>query len=351
MPPVTRRPGAPPAAPQYEEVNFGDLGVYATGGFNVPEGDYALRFETMMYAAPAGPNRPSRAERLGIMITYFPMHGDSWGEPMHKFLSMGSKAHESFMPHPETGKGIVRRPDGAGGQLTGKSNWGIVLDSMYQAGMPKGVFQNDVTVIDGIWVHVQSIPEPEERKGFAKNQTAEVEQEERQGGGMIPVITALLDGGKPWEGGGGLPDGAEQVPSVPAPRGQALAPVAPKPAARPVAKPAAVAPKAVAPKPAAGPKRVAPAPVAAPEPAESTDEDLAMAASNAVTAVLSDDKNAAGMRKLDLRMQTFKQFENDEQSQATATAVINTYFSSDDNLNVILGPLGYVCAGGQIKQA
>lgn len=308
------------AAPAYEEINFLAMSDYS-GGFNIPEGDYAVYFEACMEPQ----HEKSRGTpRLGVLLRCFPLKG---GEEINKFLSMGTKAHNSFAPNPNTGKGFVKLPDGAGGTLSDKSNWALLLNSLYQCGMPEGIASNDLTVIDGVWGHIQNIPEPEDRKGFGGSKTGEIEEEKRTPG-MVPVFGEILDGGKPWEGTGGMPD-------------ETTAAVAAKPKPPVKAGPPARAAAKVAP-----PLKTA-APVVE-EAGEADEEAVLQAAINAITAVLVQEKNKNGCQKLILRTGTFKAAK-EAGDEAMAQAVIDTYFSSDEKLNSVLNELGYAVSGTSVK--
>lgn len=303
MSPVTRK-ATPVAA-----VAFGALSNYS-GGFTLPEGDYALEFDVQMFAGTKQDGSKAGPERLGVMVTAHPLAG---GEPTQQFYSMGGKAHLSFAPNPETGKGLVLVPGGAGGSLNNQTNWVLLLKSLYDCGLPEGVFSDDFSTLDGIHVHTAVVPEPESRKGFGAK-TGEAEQEERKPG-LVAVVTEIKEDGKPWEGSGGIPGAEAPAPVKAGPK--AVAKVAPK-----------VAPKA------------APAPVEE----EVSDEDAVhVAAISGMTSVL--EKNPTGCTKIKLRTDTFKAVEEDQRQ-----AVIETYFNKgDDVLNQILGELGYNIVGAMVK--
>lgn len=307
--PIQRRAATPPPAPV--GVNFGALNAYS-GGFTLPEGDYALDFNVIMHQATDKGGNAKGLARLGVMLTAYPLRG---GEPMEQFLSMGSKAAESFAPDPETGKGLVAVAGGAGGNLNNKTNWFLFLKSLYDCGLPEGIFTNDFSVLDGIHVHTQNIPEPEDRKGF-QSQTGEAAGEERRSG-LVPVVSEIKDDGKPWEGGGGIPEAG--APAVVA-----------KPAVKQGVKPGLVARKPV------------PVPVAVEEEAGEDTDDVATAAVNAVSAVLEKAPN--GLTKVKLRVDVFKAITDADMKQA----VTDAYFSSDDALNGLLGQVGYVIKGVQV---
>lgn len=318
MAPVRRAAVAPAPPPVVEGVNFGALNFYS-GGFTLPKGKYAIEFDVRMHQATNQGGQALGAPRLGVMMTCHPLEG---GEIHEQFMSMGSKADKSFAPNPETGKGVIAVPGGPASSMPNSTNWALWLKSMYDCGMPVGVFTNDFSTIDAIWVQTDQVPEPEDRKGFGSQAaTGEASEEKRQGSGMVPIVVEILEGGKPWEGGGGIPTAA----------------------AAPVAAPVKAGPKAaVAPK--AGPK-AAPAPVVE---AEATDDDVMSAATSGITTVLEANPN--GCSKLLLRTGTFKAV-TAAAGPDVAQAVIDTYFGSDEALNSVLGQLGYSIVGTSVKPA
>lgn len=313
MPPVRRT--AAPTPPAVETVNFGSLSFYS-GGFSLPKGRYAMEHTVMMFQPTKQDGSPVGKPRLGVMLTAHPLEGG--GEPVEQFISMGSKADLSFAPDPATGKGVVPIPGGPASTLPRNTNWNLYLKSMYDCGLEEGVFTNDLAVLDGIWVQTDQVPEPEERKGYAKAATGEAE-EERKGSGLIPVVSEILEGGKPWAGGGGFPEAVAAAPAK-APIGRIASKVA-------------------------TPKVAAPAPAAA---AEATDDDVASAALSGITTVLEAEPN--GTSKLKLRTGTFKAVTASSGAEA-AQAVLDTYFGSDEALNSVLGQLGYAVNGGNVKPA
>lgn len=317
-----RRPAAAPPAPV--GVNFGGNEMYVAGG-GISEGNYALTFDVQMYQATKN-NVPTGAPRLGIMLTAYPLADGALvagAEPKTKFLSMGSQADKSFAPDPTTGKGLVAIPGAQGATLPDSTNWNIFRKSLYDSGLPEGIFSNDLTPLDGLWAHLSNVPEPEERKGFGagKAQTGEVQVEEQRKNQTTVIVSEILEGGAPWEGGGGFPEVAA-APVAPPKAG-------PKGVVRPPARPPVAAPAA------------APA-------AEAGDEDMQTAAVNGVASVL--EANPKGMPKLALKTNTFKAVSAAAGAEM-AQAVINSYFDSDANLGVLVGGLGFKVAGVQVIPA
>lgn len=314
-----RRMAPPPPPPAVEGVNFGSLGFYAGGGFSLPKGKYALEFNAIMFA-PVNAAGVAQKARLGVQLVAYPLEG---GDPTEQFLSMGSRADQSFAPN-NTGKGLTPIPGGPASTLQRNTNWNLFLKSLYDCGLPEGIFTNDLSVLDGVWVQTDLVPEPEERKGYGQAKTGEAEaQEERRGSGLIPSVAEILEGGKPWEGGGGFPA------AVP------VAPAAPSRVAAP-ARAAAQTRPAMAPRTAAIPVAVE----------QAGDDDVMTAAVNGMTTVLEAEPN--GTSKLKLRTGTFKAV-GAASGNEMAQAVIDTYFGSDENLNTVLGQLGYGVQGSNIK--
>lgn len=310
-------------------IAFGSLDMYVAGG-GLPEGDYIIKdASVVIYQAPAnkstGRTSPSR---LGVMLTLVPYTvnpkgGMELGEELTQFYSMGSKAHESFQPNPETGKGIVPVPGGPASNFNNSTNWALFLKSLRDSGMPEGVFSDDSSVLDGLWVHISHIQEPPERATF-QSQTGEVAGDRKAG--TIAVVSEIKEDGKPWEGGGGMPDTeAAPVKAAVKPNGKP-APVAAKPAAKVAAK-------------------AAPASAAA---EDAGDEALMASASSAIAAVM--EKNPNGCKKLQLRTGVFK-YLNDNEDADAAQSVIAAYFSDDATLSNLLGELGYTLKGIDVKAA
>lgn len=300
-----KRTAAPPAP---TGINFGDLDMYVAGG-GIPDGDYIAKdHSVMMYQAKNAAGANQGPPRLGVMITFLPLADPKEENARTQFYSMGGKADQSFAPNPENGKGLVVIPGAAGQTLNHSTNWALYLKSLYDSGLPKGVFSNDLTPLDGIWVHVQSVPEPEERKGFAQSQTGEaagMPQENRNR--TIAIVTEIKEGGSPWEGGGGT--------------------------------------KATAKAPTTKPTPTTKAPVV-----ENTvdTEDVHTAAIDGVSDVLTKKPN--GCPRLALRTGTFNAVKA-KAGEDMAGAVISTYFEGQpEALANLLGEVGYVVEGTNIKQ-
>lgn len=329
MSPVPSRKPAAAAAPVVEGVDFlsRNSPLY-TGSFVLPAGDWAVWFDIIVQQPKE--NSTFNKSRLGVRLSCINLDKPNAEAPVEQFLSFGSKAHESFMPS-EDGKSLVPIVGGPG-TLTNKSNWNLFRDSLYNAGLDDGILTNDFSVLDGIWLTTGQEAEPEERKGFGGSETGEVAQTGgNKGNGKIPVVIAIIEGGKPWEGGGGLPAEAPAAPAKPAARAVP---------GRPVAAPAKPAPAA---RPA--PARV---PVAAPA-TDAVDEDAVTAAAvNAVGTILGDEKYANGCPKLILKTGVFKAVTTSD-GKAMAQAVTDAYFKTDDLMVALLDQIDYQLVGTTVK--
>lgn len=305
------------AAPMASGVNFGSLDMYAAGG-GLPEGDYIMADLTVqMFQAQNQAGVSRGPARLGVMITFLPLNDPKEESAREQFYSMGGSADKSFAPNPETGKGIVPVPGGAGTTLNNSTNWAMLLKSLYDCGLPEGIFSNDVSVLEGTHVHITNVPEPEERKGFInKAATGEAAPEQRPNQ-TVSIVSEIKDDGKPWEGTGGIPAATPAKGKV-----------------------------ATAPKPALVKRAAAPAPVPAAEAAG--DEDIQVAAINGISAVL--EKNPNGVSKLLFRTGTFNAVKT-ASGEDMASAVIENFFGNDDMLNALLGQVGYAVSGAMIKPA
>lgn len=311
-----------PAAPPPSAVEYGAFGTSAfyAGGFILPEGNYALEFEVRN----GNPNSTQADNRLGVLITAHPLAG---GEAHQQFLSFGTKAHLSWAPDADTGKRIVKIPDGAGQPLPRNSNWALFRQSLLDCD-PKiaEVFTDDISPLDGIWVHTALVPEPAERKGFGAK-TGEAAEEERKGSGLVPIVTEVKEGGKPWEGGGGIPEEGAPVVVV----------------APPVAKVAGTIKPRVLGKPAAP---VAPV---VEEAAAEGDDTVIQAAVNGAAPILGGLAKGKTISTLQLRTQIFKAVtaaEGAEMGQAVQNLLIDA-----NMLASVLGELGFAVNNGVVGAA
>jgi len=307
--------------------------MYVAGG-GLPDGDYCCFFNCVIFQAQKANGAPAGPPRLGVQVDAYPLSDPKPESMKQQFYSMGTNADKSFAPNPVTGKGIVPIPGAQGGTLNDSSNWAFFLKSLYDSGLPGGVFTNDLSALDGIWVHVQSVPEPEQRKAFRAT-AATGEADQPQSRGTIAVVTEIKDEGKPWEGTGGVPDHAQAAPAPPKVNGGIKQPAKVTPPARNIAPPARTA---------------APAPAAAVS--QAMDQvDLQEAANAGISAVL--EKNLNGCTKLMLRTGTFGAVKAATKNDDLASAIVDTYFSgtpaADEALTILLNTLGYTLSGGAIK--
>jgi hypothetical protein len=323
-------------------VNFLDPSLYSSGSF-VPNGNYCVYHNVIIHQATDKNGTPKGPQRLGVMVDFYPFANPTEEGKLQQFYSMGTKAIEGFQPNPDTGKGIVAIP-GASGSLTDKSNWYVYFNSLIQCGYPPSVGTNDLSVIDGVWVHINNEDEPAERASY-QSATSEVSQEPRRVN-KIAVVTEILEGGSPWENGGGLegvPDAAAALGGVAAAAPRAAARTAPAPAARPAAaRPAPVAAGRPAPV-----KAPAPAAVAEVEVAE-IDQEVINAATDAVYNVLLKAPN--GMPRATLKTQTFSECKK-LVDEGMASTVISTYFEpgGEADLTNLLRDLNFAIVGALVK--
>lgn len=298
--------------------NFGDLSGYSAGG-GIPEGDYIWKsLGVMMFAGTKQDGTKVGPERLGCMITMAPLSG---GEDRQQFYSFGTNAHQSWAPNPENGKSIIAVPGGPGTPPGRSTNWALLIDSLYNSGLPQGILEGDLSVLDGIWVHMHNIPEPEERKAFV-SKTGEATQDRKSN--SIAVVSEIKEDGKPWEGGGGIP----------------------------ATKEASAQPKTMT-KTVANPVTMVKTTAKVTAPVETEGESIEDIARNGISTVLSANMDPKGnlkpLVKLQLRTSTFKVISSSHPD--SVQEVIDTYFSNDANLNSLLGQLGFQLAGQTIKAA
>lgn len=300
-------------APAPAGVNFGSLDFYVAGG-GLPEGNYVwLHMDVRMHS---GFGEKKGIPRLGIFIQMLPLDNPVEEAMREQFYSFGSAADKSYAPNAE-GTGIAAVPGGPAAKFNNSTNWAMLLKSLYDCGMPEGVFTSDVTPMIGTHVHMTNVPEPEERKGFQnKAATGEATQEDRRPG-TVAIVSEILDDGKPWEGTGGIPE------TTPA-----------KPAAKVNGKVQTI-------------KKTAPPPAPVAEEAAG-DEDIQSAAINGISAIL--EKNPNGCPKLVLRTGTFKAVK-DAAGDDMANAVLETFFGDDATLTALLGQVGYTISAGAVKPA
>lgn len=303
-------------------VKVGRLDTYVSGG-GLPEGDYCLMFKFKLHQPMDRKTNQARGEkRLGVMITAYDLNNIA-AEPKEEFYSMGSKAHLSYCPDPETGMKIMAIPGAPAASFYQDTKWQMFLEELYNSTLPDGVFEDDLTAINGIHVHLHPIPEPaswsEIRKGAQVSEAAMAGQQVNSKPQMVAVPTMILDGGKPWEGTGGIPKEAKTAHGA---NGKAVAAAA-----------------ASAPKPEDGAGGDDP-----------SDDELLDLGSQAVTAILATPGNADGMPKAKLKTDCFE-WATREYEPDVVTAMMDLLFGNADNLSAVLGELGYKAGRFKIERA
>lgn len=295
-----------PAAIQ--TVDFMDDDFYSGGG-GLPEGNYIwtdLVFR--MHQATDRTTGANRGEaRLTATIKMVPLE-DPTAKEWEQNYSLGTKAHLSFQPNPnDGGKSLVAVPGGPASTANNSTNWYLLQKSMKDSlgGWPDDLPKGDLAVLEGSWVHMIPVDEPGDRSSF-RSQTGEAAGQQNTKPMKVPVVSEFLEGGKPWEGGGGIPE--------------APAPV-----------------KAAAPKAAAKAPVKAAAKVVEPEPAEDVDEAIKALAISAASGVMA--KNPAGIAKLKLRTETFKAVKASTKDDDMAQAVIANFFEDADGFENLLGEM------------
>jgi hypothetical protein len=291
--------------PDVQGVNFLSIGLYSAG-YTLPEGDYWWEDCTLQMHSGFGPNAANNTPKLGVMIKMHDL-GDLKAEPRLQFYGLGAKAHLSFSPDP-TGKMLVPIPGAPAFNFSKYTNFGILLESLVNSEPTiETLPNNNLGIFDGLHVHMQSVPEPKERAGFSNASTGEAAGAPRKEQ-TVAIVTAILEGGKPWEGGGGAPKGVT--------------------------------------KPAVAGKVATPTSTTALPSDASDDEDLMMVAINGLSSYL--DEHPAGASKLLVRISSLKHV-SEKYGEELCRKVESTFFANDSTLNVVLGKLGYTVAGPMIK--
>lgn len=323
MPPVKQ------AAPALEAVDFGSSDIYVAGAAFV-EGNYALEFTIMRFAGFKNTTGPLR---LGCMVDCYSLTDPS-APKTQQFYGFGTKADDLFAPNPVTGKGIVKIPGKTGAYtLADSTNWNFFRESLLNSGLPEGIWTDDISVLDGIWVHMKNVPEPETRKTFANNKRVGEGGADQQvkGSGFIAVVSEILDDGKPWEGTGGL-NVVSNGGAKPAAPAKAATKVAPAPVA-------AKAPAAV--------KRAVPTVVAPPEPTaeEAVSDEVQAEALTAFEAIFK--KYPSGVARTMLRANLSKVVPDPD----TRTAIIEAYLNApatDAALENLVADMGWTYDGNRV---
>lgn len=304
MAPIVRK-----AAPAQEGVNFGSLDMYKAGG-GLPEGDY-MNTHTLVMHSGFGQTTSNLPPRLGVMIDCVSLD-DAGAEPRKQFYSLGGNADKSFAPD-ATGKMLVAVPGGPATSLNDQTNWAMYVKSLYDAGLPENLFTNDLSVIDGIHVHMANVPAPEARKSFKSTigEAAGLPNDQNRPQ-TVAIVTEIKDDGKPWEGTGGVPvAGKKAVPKA--------------------------AVKAVAGKPVAA--------VAKAKTQPEGDDDAESVATSAIADMIA--KYPSGGTRVQFRVGAFGAVKAKHGAEM-ANTVITDYFGDDETLDSILNALGYQVSGDKI---
>jgi hypothetical protein len=338
------------AAPAAAGPNFLDNDWFSTGGgFDLPPGVWTL-FHTLTYGGlikKDGTEAPN-SKALRCEITAYMCHEDGTlvqdaegGLTVHEVkIGLGRKAHESWMPNPETGKSLVPVPGGKAQPSSVLSNFGLYIKSLYDSGLPKGTATNDISAIDGIIVRTENQDAPEERKSISTRRasTGEIgEEEQKRADSKVLTVVELLENGKPWEGTGYAldADGAlvfQGEAAAPAPKSAAVAAKAPAArAASGAAKSTAAAPRIAA--------KAAPAPVEEAAEEAVDDESYAEIAEAALAKAIADTK--APVTKGKVKMAAYAAVGD----ETLASAITDLFWATDDKLNLALGKLGMKLGG------
>lgn len=317
MAPIVKRPVPKTAG---GAVNLGDPATYFGGGqFDLPPGRYALECTVQLFT----PKKAS--EFLAVMVNFHPLEG---GEAIPKPLGMGQKAHLGFSPS-EDGLGVDPIPGGKG-SITSLSNWGIFRQSLIDCGLPPEHLQNDVSVLNGLWIVTDNTENEERKKLKDKPKVGEAagdpDAQRSNYDNKQVVCVEILEEGRVWEGGGGFEFPAAPTTKTPAKVTKMTPPGAKKP--------------------------VVAAPVEEEEVEETTEEEggVEMVTLQGVTNFLAKPGNEHGCTKLALRSAAFghvkKTLGDDAAQEAGAT-----YFGpgKDAALKKLLAPLGYTIVGLEIK--
>lgn len=310
-------PQKKPALEAVASIGFMDLEFYSSS-FTLPEGRYITHNPMAVMFTPQDKAGNAKGQaRLGVMITFLNRDNPDPEKGLEQFYSMGQKAHLSWAPS-DDGKSILPVAGGPAQGAPGLTNWFMLLQSLYDCGMPKGAIA-DLNGIDGIWVHMTQVAEPEGRKDL-RSATAENAdmQAQTRAPSKIAVCGGIEEGGEPWNGGGGIPAGTTAPKVNGAPKANGVA------ARAPVAAPR-VAPK-VTPK-------APPAPVAVEE-----ELDYETIATNGIYEGLQTKPE--GMARLALRTATFKSIKKSH-SEEVANATCDAYFADNTVLGAILSTLNY----------
>lgn len=289
-----------------KHASFGSLSSLVASGFSIPEGNYKLTFECKLWA----PEKSNFPASLGVMVSFEDPDGEK--EPKEKFYSFGRKVHEAFMVDPKSGGKKIKEIPGKEGNFPDGTKWSILLNSLYNAGLPEGHFVDDISVLDDLVGHVHEELEPEDWSKIQKS-TGDAEAKPKQRG-TIAVVTEFID--PPWEKGG-------KKKSKPPVKGKAE------------------------PEEEEEEEDEKPVKKATKKGAKSEEEELAETATELVKTVL--EANEEGMAKIRFRAALVplakKALKDDEE---LVDALTDFLFSDDDNLIAILDQVGFELDGKNI---
>lgn len=287
---------------------------FYSGGAALPEGNYIwMDANFHMRQATDRTTGVNKGEaRLTCTIKVVPLE-DPTGKEIEVHYSLGTKAHLSFQPDPNTGKSLVPVPNGPASTANNQTNWYLLVNSIINSlqGWPDDLPKNDLTVFDGSWIHMIPIDEPAERKSFVA-QTGEAASDKITPM-RIPVVSQFLEGGRPWEGGGGIPEAPAVLKASPKATVRAVAPVATK---------------------------------AAPEPEAEVDDSVKTIAISTAAGIMA--KNPTGLSKLKLRTETFKAVKASTKDDDMAQAVIAQYFEDADGFSNLLDEILHQLQGTNV---
>jgi len=295
--------------------NLMDTSIFVSGG-GVPDGDYCIFAEYAIHTpTDKATGAPKGDPKLGVMVTYYAIN-DLAAEPRKQHYSVGRNAHKSFMPNAD-GSGIVPIPGAPPQPFYHDTAWEVFINEAVNAGVPDKL--PGPKSLNGFWVHITQVNEPESWSKMPQTgATAEVQGKPREPV-KIAVISQILPGGNPLQGGGGLEalqKGAKPVSTV-------------------------VTAKDI--------KAIVGATAAATLPADGVNlEDLAAAVEEAATAALEKPENSKGMPRGKFR-QEVGDFLDAQFGADVKDAAFTEVISNEAELNKILGKLGFVLQGLQVK--
>lgn len=295
-------------------VPFLRLETYSTGG-GIPDGDYLwVDLSVLMHTPTKKDGTVVGAPRLAVRVTMDPPNGaQTVEERREQTYSMGTKAHLTYQPDPETAKRIIPIPGAPAASIYEGSNFNLLLKSLYDSGMPQDYAMDDLRSLEGILVHITSIDEPVERAGFRTQNQTEVQDAPKKPS-KIPVVSQVIKA--PWLG--------NMAAAAPVPLTKPAVPHAVTPISNVAAS---VVPVNGTPAPAAGQPIL----------------DEESAAVQAIMEIL-DASPGNKTSKLNLQTGAFRILKSHPGKQS----IMNTYFANNDNLAALLSQLGYGINAGAI---